>query len=463
MAMVIHAKTENIFSSRFKMSCYGHKLQIMLKPVFCILIHSGFNGMKSTFCFKILYYQYVNPLLLAFFAFNSSALMSKAPIFLYLVLIGCLCGGCVERYYPEEDDLKTGTLVINAHLTDQPGHQVIEISRSLTLIHPSSDPVSGGFAELIREDGEFSEFSEDRPGYYGCDLDDQFLQTGMSYMVHVITPDGKEYESELDKLRPVPAIDSIYYEVESASNQTEGDSIDGIRFYIDFVYNDEAYEYIRWEVTETYEFHNPDMEAFIMDVDRRTKPLPDTSNYRVCYITKQLYEIHSMDLGYIDFGIYIRKPFSFVPNNQIEQKLKHKYSLLVKQYSMGEEAFHYWNELKKTSQEQGFLFDRQPAILKSNIHNVNDEEEKVLGFFSMSGVTEARGFAEKPEGIDLSLYEWYCFPVPGKPLGPVSRADLPIYFARAWRDGESSYALVNKHCVDCRAYENSSHIRPDFW
>ena len=370
---------------------------------------------------------------------------------------------CVERYYPDEDDLKTGTLVINAHLTDQSGHQVIQISRSVTLLYPSADPVSGGFAEVIREDGEFREFAEERPGYYGCDLDETFLQTGLSYMIHVITPDGKEYESGFDMLRPVPEIDSIYYEVQSASYQTESNSTDGVRFFIDFTYNNESYDYIRWEVTETYEFHNPDMEAFIWDVDFSYYELPDTSNYRICYISNKLSEIHSMALSYLNFGIYIKKPFTFVPNIQLEQKLKHKYSVLIKQYSMGEEAFHYWNELKKTSQEQGFLFDRQPALLKSNIHNINDEEETVLGFFSMSGVVERRAFAEKPEGLDLSLYEWYCFPVVKGPAGWTTRADLPKYYARAWRDGVSTRAEVNKHCVDCRAYKNSTHISPDFW
>ena len=369
----------------------------------------------------------------------------------------------MERYYPDEDDLKTGTLVINAHLTDQSGHQVIEISRSVTLLMPSSDPVSGGFAELIREDGEFREFSEERPGYYGCDLDETFLQTGLSYMIHVITPDGFEYESDFDRLRPVPEIDSIYYEVQSASYQTESDSTDGVRFFIDFTYDNESYDYIRWEMAETYEFHNPHMEAFIWDVDFSYYMLPDTSSPRVCYITNKLSEIHSMALSYLDFGIYIKKPFAFIPNIQQEQKLKHKYSVLIRQYSMGEEAFHYWNELKKTSQEQGFLFDRQPALLKSNIHNVNDEEETVLGFFSMSGVIERRAFAEKPDGLDLSLYEWYCFPVVRGPAGPVSREDLPKYYARAWRDGVSSYAEVNKHCVDCRDYKNSTHIPPYFW
>ncbi|MCK4879872.1 MAG: DUF4249 family protein, partial [Bacteroidales bacterium] len=191
-----------------------------------------------------------------------------------------MISGCVERYYPEDDDLITGTLVINAHLTDQPGVQVIEISRSVDLTSPSFNPVSGSLAEVIREDGELKGFSEFKPGFYEADLDDSFLQTGASYMIHVITPDGNEYESGFDKLRPVPAIDSLYYLVEINSYAYEEDSTSGVRFYVDFTYDNEAYEYIRWDLTETYEFHNPDMEGFIFDVDFQLKELPDTSNYR---------------------------------------------------------------------------------------------------------------------------------------------------------------------------------------
>ncbi len=389
--------------------------------------------------------------------------MTGFRTFILLIVMLVMTTGCIERYYPEESDLKTGTLVINAHLTNLTGIQEIEISRSSPLLYPKFDPILGSFAEVIREDGEYREFVEDQPGFYGSFLDADFLRTGMSYQIHVITPDGNEYESDFDKLRPVPEIDSIYYLVETSSYASESESIDGIRFYIDFTYDDEAYEYIRWDLTETYEFHNPDIEGFILDVDFKMKQLPDTSNWRLCYLTNELFTIHSMSLAYLNFGIYIKKPFSFVPNNQIEQKLHHKYSLLVRQHSLGEAAFHYWNELKKTSQEQGWLFDKQPAMLRSNICNLHDETERVLGFFSMSGVVEKRAFAENIPEIDTMPYKWYCYPSEKRPRGPLSKEDLPLYFARAWLDGESVFSDVNKHCLDCRAYKNSTHLKPDFW
>ena len=88
-----------------------------------------------------------------------------SPRFILSLLLSVLLAGCVERYYPEEDDLITSTLVINAHLTDQPGYQEIEISRSVTLLFPSADPLSGAFTQLIREDGELRVFPEEKPGF----------------------------------------------------------------------------------------------------------------------------------------------------------------------------------------------------------------------------------------------------------------------------------------------------------
>jgi len=205
--------------------------------------------------------------------------------------------------------------------------------------------------------------------------------------------------------------------------------------------------------------------------------VPDTSIYHICYITNELFQIHSMALGNLDFGNYIKKPFSFVPNDLREQKLHHKYSLLVRQYSLGEEAFYYWDELKKNTQEQGSLFDRQPALLESNIHNVNDESEYVLGFFSLAGMVEKRAFAMEPDGLDLSPYLNHCYPREVKPDpfekklwrvgGHYPYDPAPMYFTRPRVSDpslpSSPIMRMNKACVDCREYENSTDIKPDFW
>ena len=154
---------------------------------------------------------------------------------MFLALLN-LSIACVERYYPDERDLTSGTLVINAHITDEPGNQVIEISRSSTLNYRDHSPESGCYAVLLREDSESMEFYETKPGKYVSELDEAFLQTGMSFQVQVITPDGNEYHSDFDRLRPVPEIDSIYYQVETMSYQSAGVSVSGIWFYMMLTY-----------------------------------------------------------------------------------------------------------------------------------------------------------------------------------------------------------------------------------
>ena len=139
-----------------------------------------------------------------------------------------------------------------------------------------------------------------------------------------------------------------------------------------------------------------------------------------------------------------------------------KYSLLVKQYSLGPEGYQYWNEVGSTRQGQGMMFDKQPALLKSNIRNIEDESEKVLGYFTMSGVQEIRGFAEEIPGLDDTPNPYYCLSVVRGP-GSSRPTSYPAYFGRATYDGTTVYAEVNHHCVDCREYRGSSALKPDYW
>jgi hypothetical protein len=395
---------------------------------------------------------------------NCCSLIHKGirRVAIILVIAMTLLSSCVERYHPDDLYLKKGLLVINAHINDEPGIQIIEISRSSHPEIPSFNAELNCFVLLFREDGESREFTAgEQPGFYTADLDTDFLRTGMQYRVEVITQDGNEYHSDFDKIRPVPAINSIYYKVETMEYAGEDDPIPGIRFYIDFTYDDEAYEYIRWELTETYEFHNPNMEAYVYPNRWTMRPLEGIENSRICYITRAIPATHTLSTTYLDFGPFT-KSFDFVPNDKMEHKLLFKYSLLVRQYSLSPEGFHFWNEISANRQGQGSLFDKQPALLQSNICNINNEDEKVLGFFSMSGVKEARAFAEEIPGLDNSLYSYYCLPVDKGP-GSGTPTNYPAYFARATYDGTTVYAEVNHHCVDCREYKGSSAEKPDFW
>lgn len=71
--------------------------------------------------------------------------------------------GCVERYYPGADELFTGTLVINASITNIQGIQTIQISRSDDLVNPEFIPESSCMVEVENMSGENISFPNRSP------------------------------------------------------------------------------------------------------------------------------------------------------------------------------------------------------------------------------------------------------------------------------------------------------------
>jgi hypothetical protein len=373
-----------------------------------------------------------------------------------------MLSGCIERYYPDEDELKTGTLVVVAHLNSLPGEQSVFLSRTSTLLYPEYDPLSGCYVELMVSDGTSKELEESRPGEYRGHLDATFLRTGAQYRLIFITPGGERYESEFETLHPASEIDALYYIREDHPTADPDHTEEGIRFYVDFEIDKESGQYLRWQLFETYEIHTNDNEALIFDVDRVMKPLPDTSSWRTCWITQENPEIFTMDLLHVEGDRYRQKPLSYVSSET--WRLRYRYSLLVRQLSLSKTAFWYWTELGKNLQSKGSLFDTQPSLTPSNICNLNDEEELVIGYFSISGAVEKRIFVDRLPDMKFHVSSTYCAPQ-AYPQFLYFFPDeyLPVYLTTGYVDGITKTGEVNKECVDCRAYKGSSHKPPDFW
>ncbi len=381
---------------------------------------------------------------------------------LLFILFVLLFTGCVERYYPTEDDVIIGTLVVSAHLSDKPGEQVISISRSDKLLFPKYIPETGCSVVVEDQDGNILEFAETLPGDYSAEITVEFLEQGKLYRLLLLTPDGNRYESEYSRLRQSTRIDSIYYELESIPTSDPLVSVDGIRFYMDFLVDPDSAEYMRWELLETYEFHNPPYEDFIYSFDRRLKPVPDSLADKQCWITGYVNAIFTLDARNLNSPEFEYMPLHHVSNET--QRLSYGYSLLVRQLTLDEPAFRYWDELKKNSQENSGIYSRQPSIILSNICNCDDPEEKILGFFSISGLTERRIFVKDVEGLE-KYSVMFCYPMPEQPRYRYLRtADLPVYVSRVeFPDSLARTGTTTHECVDCRERTGSIGDPPDFW
>jgi hypothetical protein len=140
-----------------------------------------------------------------------------------------------------------------------------------------------------------------------------------------------------------------------------------------------------------------------------------------------------------EFGVDIirRQPINFVPKRG--KKLSSRYSILIKQYSLTQQAYDYWENVKEQLEGAGSIFSPPPSQIIGNVYNIDDDTELVLGYFQVSAVREKRFFIARGE-------------VPGNPGGPVSAFS------------ECNAPEPADGCYDCRLYNPfATTERPPFW
>jgi Domain of unknown function (DUF4249) len=101
----------------------------------------------------------------------------------------------------------------------------------------------------------------------------------------------------------------------------------------------------------------------------------------------------------------VKQPILFIASDKSD-RLTLMYSILIKQYSISKDEYDFWNNLKLINENGGDTFGRQPFPVVSNIRNINNPNEKVLGYFQIS--------AEKQKRIFI-------------PFGVIAKMQLPFY------------------------------------
>jgi hypothetical protein len=182
------------------------------------------------------------------------------------------------------------------------------------------------------------------------------------------------YESTPIELKPVPPIDSVYYEkvtIVAATNTSAAE--EGAQVYLNTQDPANQCKYYRWEFTETWEFI-----------------LPYAVPNKTCWVSANSNMINIKNTSAISEDKIVRYPLNFVSNQT--DRLKVKYSILVNQYSLNEDEYQYWDKLQNMSQQVGSLYDIIPSSVSSNVYCLDNPNEKVLGYFSVSAKSSKRIF-----------------------------------------------------------------------
>ena len=360
-----------------------------------------------------------------------------------------LISGCIKQFIPAVSE-DQNMLVVEGLITDQPGHNTIKLTTSMPLGLPSQTKPLPGCVVTVSDDlGNVFSLNETDAGIYNPDPSFHGV-VGRSYTLRIktdITRSNRSYQSPPVLMKPVPPIDSIYYDkvVLSRSIFDGHPTGEGCQIYLNTIDPENNCKYYRWEYIETWEMR-----------------LPYIVPNNVCWVSSNSDHINIKNTTSLTEDRIERLPINLVTN--LTDRLKVRYSILVNQYSIDEEEFSYWDKLQKTVEQVGSLYDMTPASVPSNISCVEKPSEAVLGYFSVSAVKSKRifikdqfrgmpdlyndcenaviGIVEVPPNLTLGVNAWVII----VHLEPPPPFRIITYF---------------KGCADCTV--RGTNIKPDFW
>ena len=310
-----------------------------------------------------------------------------------LISLLLFLNSCVTQFIPKVNEGKE-LLVVEGLITDQPDTNTIKLSKSLPLGKRSvANPFKGCTVTISDDLGDIFSLTEAKAGSYITDPANFQGVIGRSYTLHIITNvanNNHTYESSPVELKPVPPIDSVYYEKVTIQENNGISTQEGCQIYLNTHDPINQTKFYRWEYSETWEFHLP------------YNIVPN----KQCWISSNSDVINIKNTSILEAVRIDRYPLIFISNQT--DRLNVKYSVLVNQYSMNEDEYQYWEKLQNMSEQVGGLYDMIPSSIPSNIFCIDDPNEKVLGYFSVSARSSKRIFIKDRFSGLIDLYN-NCF------------------------------------------------------
>ncbi|ASU36650.1 DUF4249 domain-containing protein [Mucilaginibacter xinganensis] len=377
---------------------------------------------------------------------------------------------CKKPYSPPVTDTANNYLVVEGFINSGADSTMIKLNRTVKLSgNVNVNPELNAVVTVEGDDNTTSALREMPNGVYvSAGLN---LNTTHKYRLRIKAAGGREYLSDFVPVVKAPPIDSITYKVQSDGvdiNLNTHDVVTNTRYY-------------RWEYDETWIFVSAFQSEYKSNGDTVLRRDLINDEIYTCWRTEHSTVITLGSSAKLSANLISDGPITFISRHS--EKIKHKYSILIRQYALTKEAYDFWQILKKNTEQLGSIFDAQPSQLKGNIHAVDNALEPVIGFVSIGSFSVKRAFVDQrnlPAWIDPDdsgckvnayLYE-YRDPVTGT---TVNQVDQYINFNKATRgpiipvEGIQppgapklqGFSGSTPECVDCTL--RGTNKQPGFW
>jgi hypothetical protein len=406
----------------------------------------------------------------------------KKYIFKIFVILTMIISfySCTEPYALQTNTFEDA-IVVEATITDELKKQEIKITRVYTF--EESEPTIEHDAQVYINDnvGNTYEFVENNGAYIS--INEFKAETNRQYQLFIKTSNGKQYNSTRETLTTQSSINEV-----NANFKTKF-GVDGVEITVNSYDPTNTSKYYRFEYEETYKIISKywTQDSLIgvyniFDYNVYFWTQPKSYNGEICYNTEYSNEIIQENTSkYIEDRID-NFPVRFIPqNNHI---IANRYSILVKQYVQNIEAYSFYKTLNDLNGSSNLLSPNQPGYIEGNIKNIENNTEKVIGFFDVSSVSSKRIFFNYNdffEGEPISNYPVDCVVKEyNKSILSTSCEPLPspapdyciiglygLYFDLK-EENQVYYKFVNPYyyttsplCAECNRMW--SNIEPPFW
>lgn len=333
----------------------------------------------------------------------------------FVIFIVFVLSTCIDPYVPNLNGYES-LLVVDGRITDENGSFSVRLSRTMKEQNALPEMVSDATVFITDGQGNKYSFLYSGDGFYKAGSPDTKGVAGKTYVLHISTKEGEEYESEPCVMQSVPDIDSIYFERDNEVFNNGTENFEGIRILLN-TKGDESTRYYRWDFEETWKFKIPLAAKYVYIDEINIQPLKDVKQY--CWKNKKsddilIHQIYSNEPDNI-----LRMPITFIAPEKSD-RLSLQYSILVRQYSVSGKEYEFWNNLTKINETGDDIFAAQPYLVNGNIHNISTPTELVLGYFQVSSVKQKRIDIPFSQVVALNLpfYQYPCVRIEDSPEIP---------------------------------------------
>jgi len=363
--------------------------------------------------------------------------------------------GCRKPYTPPEITSPGTFLVVEGVINTGSDSTVISLSHTVSISGKTvANPQTKAIVTVESDQNATYSLTEITGGKYistGLNLDN-----ARQYRLRIKTLDNRQYVSDFVAVKITPQIDSIGFNIDNVRG--------GVQVYVNAHDVGGKTRYYRWDYTETWAFHSRYTSGFVTNGTAIGTRTPSQLVYN-CFASAPSTNILIASSAALQQDIIYQTPLSLIPSTS--EKIETRYSILLHQYALTGDAYNFWSNIKKNTEELGSIFDAQPSTAIGNIHNTNNPSEVVIGYISASTVQTKRIFISNSQLPQtwVTIYPYQCnidsiFSQRIPELIPLKNTEIPLYMFIT-PTNLTGFSASSSNCVDCtiRGFTKP----PSFW